>query len=187
MSGVTGTSCTPIASAPTCTDPAKVGTGSVILRGVMVALDTDIGEAFVTDCARNTEGLLTDREIKAKYELSDDDWKRLADNTPLLRAIRAERDRRIQTGDAPREAAQRHFAQAPNILNNILTDEQIAPRHRIEAARELRHVAGNGPGTTPGAGERFVITIDLGGDEKLVFEKKLAPLDPVPIDDGEMS
>ena len=151
-------------------DPA-IG-GSVILRGVRVALDTDVGQAFIADCARNIEGLISDLEIKTKYELSDEDWERLASNAPLLRAVRAQRERRIFNGEAPREAAQRHFAKAPAILNNILTDEQVSPRHRIEAARELRQVAGSGPERAPRPGEKFIIMIDLGGDEKLVFEKK---------------
>jgi len=166
-------------------EPPACNSGGIRLRAVTVGLDTDVGQAFVVDCARNTEGLLSDREIKVKYELSEDDWQRLADNTPLHHAVRAERERRIQNGDAPKEAAQRHFAKAPNVLNRILTDEQIAPRHRIEAARELRQVAGSGP-APPGSGEKFVITINLGGDEKFVFEKNVVPLDPTPIDDGEL-
>ena len=60
-------------------------------------------------------------------------------------AVRAERERRILSGEAPKEAAQRHFTKAPAVLNDILTDEQVSPRHRIEAARELRQVAGSGP------------------------------------------
>jgi hypothetical protein len=120
--------------------------------------------------------------------LTDEDWQRLADNAPLLQAVRAERERRIISGDAAREGAQRYFAKAPTVLGDILTDEQVSPRHRIEAARELRQVAGNGPDTVPGAGEKFVITINLGGDEKLVYEKEIAPRQPLPSeDDGELS
>jgi hypothetical protein len=32
--------------------------GSVVLRGIEIGLDTDIGRGFVIDCARFTEGLL---------------------------------------------------------------------------------------------------------------------------------
>lgn len=168
-------------------DPGIATASSVVLRGLTVALDTDAGEAFIADCARNTEGLLTDREIKTKYELRDEDWGSLADNTPLLRAVRAERERRIQNGAAAREAAQRHFATAPTILNRILSDEQVAPRHRIEAARELRQVAGNGPSQTPGPAEKFVIMINLGGDDNLVVEKTLTPLVAAPTDNEEVA
>jgi hypothetical protein len=161
-------------------------TGSVRLRGLMVALDTVVGAAFIADCARHTEGLLSDDEIKDKWTLSDEDWAGLAANTPLLKAVQAERQRRIHSGDAPREAAQWHFAKAPTVLGTILTDELVSPRHRIEAAKELRQVAGNGPEAASGPKEPFVITINLGGDEKLVFEKELAPRSPSPPDDGEL-
>jgi hypothetical protein len=159
--------------------------GTVRLRGVTVPLDSDVGQAFVIDCARNTEGLVPEPEIKNKYGLTDEDWNRLADKTPLLHAVRAERDRRISKGDAAREAGQRHFAKAPAILGHILTNDLVSPRHRIEAAKELRQVAGNGPGTGPEAGEKFIIHINLGGDHKLHFEKQVAPLGPLPPHDGE--
>jgi hypothetical protein len=167
-------------------DTATEAGGTVVLRGLLVALDTDVGRAFIADCARNIEGLTSDHEIKAKYELSDADWEQLASNVPLLHSVRAERARRILSGEAPKEAAQRHFTKAPAILNNILTDEQVSPRHRIEAARKLRQVAGSGPERAPTSGEKFLIVIDLGGDEKIVFEKTRPPLDAIPTEDGEM-
>jgi hypothetical protein len=168
------------------TDPSPVTDGSVRLRGLPVALDADVGQAFIADCARNTEGLISDLEIKAKYQLGDEDWERLASNAPLLHAVRAERERRILSGEAPREAAQRHFTKAPAVLNDILTDAQVSPRHRIEAARELRQVAGSGPERAPTPGEKFLIVIDLGGDDKIIFEKSRTPLDTIPTGDGEM-
>jgi hypothetical protein len=173
----------PSGSASSVADPPV---GSVVLRGITVALDTDVGQTFVADCVRHTESLLSDGDIKSKWTLTDEDWQRLADNAPLLQAVRAERERRIINGDAAREGAQRYFAKAPTVLGDILANEQVSPRHRIEAARELRQVAGNGPDTVPGAGEKFVITINLGGDEKLVYEKEIAPRGPAPSDDGEL-
>jgi hypothetical protein len=167
-------------------DAATEAGGTVVLRGVTVGLDTDVGQAFIADCARHLENLSSDAEIKDKWGLSDEDWARLATNTPLLSAIRLERERRIFSGECAREAAQRHFAKAPNVLNRNLTDEQIAPRHRIEAARELRQAAGNDPDIAPGPKEKFIITIDLGGDEKLVFEKEIDPRGPSLPDDEEL-
>ena len=117
--------------------------------------------------------------------MTDEAWERLADNAPLLKAVQAERERRITSGDAAREGAQRAFAKAPTVLGDILTDKQVSPRHRIEAARELRQTIGNGSDTSK-AGERFVITINLGGDEKLVFDKARAPNEPLQSDDGEV-
>jgi len=167
-------------------DPTPVKVGSVRLRGVSVLLDNDVGQAFVVDCCRHTEGLLSDSEIKSKWALTGEDWAGLAANTPLLAAVRAERERRILSGAAAREAALRYFAQAPTVLSDILTDEQLSPRHRIEAARELRQVAGDRPEAASGADEKIIIKINLGGDEKLIFEKEIAPCEPLPSDDGEL-
>ena len=72
------------------------------------------------------------------------------------------------------------------MLGEILRDELVSPRHRIEAAKELRQVAGNGSENQLNPGEKFIITIDLGGDERLVYEKKLGIRPPSSSDDGEM-
>jgi hypothetical protein len=183
---VTGAAKRLVANASGTADPGPIKVGNVVLRGVTVALDTDVGQQFIADCCRNTEGLLSDSDIKSKWTLSDEDWQRLADNAPLLQAVRAERERRIISGDAAREGAQRAFAKAPTVLGDILMDEQVSPRHRIEAARELRQTIGDDPDTASKAGERFVITIDLGGDDKLIIDKAMAPNKPSQSDDGEV-
>jgi hypothetical protein len=154
-------------------DPASTEVGTVVLRGVTVPLDAAVGQGFILDCARNIEGLLSDQDIKSKYELSDSDWEQLATNTSLHRAVRAERERRILSGEAPREAAQTYFAKAPGVLRNILNNELVSPRHRIEAAKELRQAAGD---QIPAAsGEKFTITIVF-GDVKHVIEAEPHPL-----------
>ena len=104
------------------------GVGNVVLRGVTVALDTEVGQQFIVDCARNIEGQVPDSEIKTKYELSDPDWEQLADNVPLLRAVQAEHKRRILSGEAAKEAAQHYFSKAPTVLNGIMADGQVSPR-----------------------------------------------------------
>lgn len=159
------------------------GVGNVVLRGVTVALDTEVGQQFIVDCARNIEGQMPDSEVKTKYELSDADWKRLADNRPLLQAVRAERERRTLSGETARERALQHFTEAPNVLNRILTNEQIAPRHRIEAARELRQAATTGAEISAEPKEKITINIDFGADCKIVREITLP--ERLPFDDGE--
>jgi len=159
--------------------------GTVVLRDLTVALESETGKSFISDCARNTEGLLSDLEIRTRYGLSDKDWVGLAGNGRLLSAVRAERDRRITNGDAAREAAQRHFAKAPDVLGDILKDEQISPRHRIEAAKELRQAAGNNSDTASAPVGKFIINIDLGADEKLVLETEIASRRPLISDRGD--
>src|SRR5262249_35884418 len=79
--------------------------GSVVLRGIEIGLDTDIGRGFVIDCARFTEGLLPEDQIKSKYGLSDNAWARLADNAPLVRAVETEKTRRVHDGAAEGKGA----------------------------------------------------------------------------------
>jgi hypothetical protein len=156
--------------------------GYVRLRGQVVSVESDAARAFTTDCARNIEGLKSDRELQEDWGLDEPEWARLAENAPLLKAVKAQREQRVRSGEAVREAAQEAFVKAPAILSNILTNETISPRHRIEAAKELRQVAGGGRENTVN-GEKFTIIIDLGDDHSLVKEF-YQPL-RAPRDDGD--
>jgi hypothetical protein len=94
----------------------------VILRGIPVALTSDLGRAFTVDCARNAERLISDDDLRTKYGISNKAWQRLEENKALLLAVRAARDRRIRSGEAAQEAATAIFAEAPSVLSN-------SPRH----------------------------------------------------------
>jgi hypothetical protein len=154
---------------------------NIVLRSVRVRLDTELGRAFVEDCARHIEGLLSDSDIKIKWYLSDESWAGLATNGKLLDAVRAKRERRILSGEAAKEAAQRFLLKAPSVLRDILGDENVAPRHRIEAARELHRVAASGDTSDKLEKEKLVVTINLGANEKpLVYEKDI--IRPLPFD-----
>jgi len=150
----------------------------VILRGISIPLASDIGGAFITDCSRNRERLVSDNQICEKYGLSLNAWAEIAQNKAVRLAVNAEHERRIFNGDAAKEAAAKLFAEAPEVLGNILHDKHASPRHRIEAARELRATANTGAEKTGDTADRVVITINLGADQKLVFDKQVAPLTP---------
>jgi hypothetical protein len=135
----------------------------VILRGTPVSLESDVGLQFVTDCTRAAEGLYDDKELTEKYELSPLDWTNLVKDKELERAIRRERESRVRSGQAAREAAQKHFIKAPTILAGIM-ESAGNPRHVIEAAREIRSVASGGAADRPGESGRFIIRIDLSAD-----------------------
>jgi hypothetical protein len=47
----------------------------VNLRSNPIDLNSDTGHQFVTDCTRAAEGLITDKELAEKYELSPADWQ----------------------------------------------------------------------------------------------------------------
>jgi hypothetical protein len=157
------------------TDPNSQS-GSVVLRGIEINLDSDVGYGFIVDCCRYCEGLLTEDLIKAKYKLTDTNWAGLAENDPLVQAVQREKERRIVNGTATREKAQHLFLATPDVLDGIIHDVSLSPRHRVDACRELRAVATSGPeSTSPARGDRFVIRIDLtaGGGEVLEFDKTL--------------
>ena len=142
--------------------------GEVIsLQSAPIDLHTDTGHRFVVDCTRAGEGLITDKELQEKYELSPADWQNITKDMALGRAVRAERERRMLDGTAARESAARHFVKAPTILAGIMESAESNPRHVIEAAKEIRAVAAVGNTDRPKDSERFVIRIDLtagGGD-----------------------
>jgi hypothetical protein len=145
----------------------------VILRSIPIDINSNTGRQFVTDCTRAAEGLITDKELAEKYELSPADWQSITKDVALGRAVRAERDRRVRNGTAAREAAAQHFVKAPGILDQIMTDADSNPRHKIEAIRELRQTAIGDDTNRPPESERFIIKIDLtaGGGDVTTYNK----------------
>jgi hypothetical protein len=142
-----------------------MGDSIVTLRSTPVALDSDVGRAFVVDATRAAEGLLSDSELAIKYELSPADWQAIAKDVALGRAIRAERERRVHSGIAAKESAAKHFVKMPTILAGIAESPASNPRHVIEAAKEIRTVASGGDNTNrPADSDRFIIHIDLSAD-----------------------
>jgi hypothetical protein len=136
----------------------------VILHSTPIDLTSAAGHQFVVDCVRAAEGLLSDNDLQSKYELSPANWRNLTKDTALMRAIQAERERRVLNGTAAREAAAQHFIKAPAILGSIMSDACASPRHRIEAAKEIRQVAAGSSADSPTEGEKFSIIINLGAD-----------------------
>jgi len=148
----------------------------VILRGTRVPLTSDVGAAFVSDCARNREKIFSDSQIREKYGIdSDADWNDITKNQTLRVAISLECQRRMLNTDAAREAAAKEFTKAPAALGKLLENEQISPGSRIAAAQKLRQTA------TPGADRpdtdvtRYVISINMGNDRVVVDSGPLHP------------
>ena len=102
--------------------------GDVIqLSNAPIDLNSDVGHRFVVDATRAGEGLMTDKELREKYELSPADWRNITESTALGRAVRAERERRMLDGTAARESAARHLVKGPGILDEIMTGAQSTP------------------------------------------------------------
>jgi len=145
--------------------PAATSDNFITLHGKPTELTSTEGHQFVVDCMRAAEGLIDDKMLQEVYKISPADWKNIAENKALADAIRDEGRRRVRSGQRAKEAAQGIFVKAPTVLDSIMSDERASPRHRIEAAREIRQVAiGSGDESTAEATERFTITINLGAD-----------------------
>jgi hypothetical protein len=152
---------------------------TVTLRGVTVEVDSDIGQAFATDCVRFVEGIVTEEQLRKKYDLDDANWRQLASHDALQRAVGATKERRIRSGQAAQEKAAHLFVSCPDVLGGIVNDAGAPPRSRIEAIRELRQVAtaGSGANTPADDREKFVIRINF-GTQKVVREIELKPAKP---------
>ena len=149
--------------------------GDIIQLRSPIDPNTDAGRAFVVDATRAGEGLITDKELQEKYDLSPADWQNVIKDTALGRAIRDERDRRVRNGTAARESAAKHFVKAPTILAGIMESVSSNPRHVIEAAKEIRQVAAGNSDDHPSKGEMFSIVINLGSDHVERHEFDVTP------------
>jgi hypothetical protein len=137
---------------------------------------------FLADMARFAEAILSEADVRKKHYLSDEDWERLGGDDVLVRAIEDEKIRRVRNGAHAREKAQKVFVKVPDALDEILSDKNASPRHKVESSRELRAIAAVGPETVAPA-ERFVININLGGGEVLRFSN---PIQAGVDDDGNV-
>ena len=62
-----------------------------------------------------------------------------------------------------------------------MRDAGASPKHRIDASKALDAFADNGPQAAPEQ-DRFRIVINLGADQRLVFDKAIKPDAPKTID-----
>jgi hypothetical protein len=51
------------------------------VRGTDVALDGELAKSFIADCARYTEGLLNEQELREAWGPDEQRWVQLAENT----------------------------------------------------------------------------------------------------------
>jgi hypothetical protein len=141
---------------------------------------------FIVDCARFAEGLVSEQAVRKKYRLDDTVWESLGNDDALVEKIEAEKLRRIRTGSFKREKSQQLVTKAPDILSGIMLDASASPKHQIDAAKTLDAFATPEPRAAHhDPDERFIITINLGNDEKLTFNKSIKPT-PHDVDPNEL-
>ena len=105
-----------------------------------IDLNTDTGHRFVVDCTRAGEGLITDKELQQKYELSPADWQNITKDMALGRAVRAERERRMLDGTAARESAASYFVKG---ADNSRSDHDRRAVEPTAQDRSHQGTAGN--------------------------------------------
>lgn len=158
--------------------PASTSKDFVVLHGREIALDSDEGRRFVSDCTKSAEqtGAMTDADIIDRWEISTSEWEALKSNVKLGRLIREEGRRRTASGARTRAAAQHHFTKSPDILDKIQSSA-ASPRHVVEAIRELRAISSSGDESPAAASELFSIVFHLGSDIERI-DKVVTPKPP---------
>jgi hypothetical protein len=148
--------------------------GTVNLRGHSVDIVSDVGQAFVTDCVRHIEGLISAELVQKKYQLDEATWEALGPRETLQQAVGSLKERRILDGTAARERAAYALVGAVGIIDGIVKDNGSPPRSRIDGTRELRAIAAKTDDVPVADRERFVININF-GSAKIVKEIELKP------------
>src|SRR5262249_39634251 len=145
------------------------------------ALSQDL--EFITDCARFAEGNFSEAAMRRKYHLEEEAWTALGKDERLIEQVELEKTARIRSGAAKREKAQQLIIKGPEILDGIATNPKTNDRHTIDAIKTLDALADPGAQAARDDSDRVVVTINLGGDQKLVFDKAVKP---TPNDDSKI-
>jgi hypothetical protein len=128
-------------------------------------------QSFIEDLARFADGVLTEKQVRQKWHVFDEtEWTALGQSDELVEKIELEKVRRVHNGTTKRELAQLHITKGPGILNDLMIDPKTNPKHKIDAVRALDQLADPGPQRALDDSDRITVTINLGADEKLVFD-----------------
>src|SRR5262249_41758644 len=87
-------------------------------------------------------------------------------------------DRRMLNGTAAQESAAKIFTESPEAMGSILRDNKASARARVAASQELRATARSNDEKASADTERVHIVINLGADQRLEFNKQVAPINP---------
>ena len=146
-------------------------------------------QELVEDLARYADGILTEKQVRQRWHLANDEvWTSLGTDESFVERVELEKTRRIRSGATKRELAQLRVVRAPEVLDQILSNERASPRHRIDAAKALDDLAGFAPQRPGVEQDRVVIKIDLSADTRakglepnpddvLVYEASARPVD----------
>jgi len=160
-----------------------------------MSFDSDLASSLrenqelVEDLARYADGILTEKQVRQRWHLANDEvWTSLGTDESFVERVELEKTRRIRSGATKRELAQLRVVRAPEVLDQILSNERASPRHRIDAAKALDDLAGFAPQRPGVEQDRVVIKIDFSADTRakglepnlddvLVYEASARPVD----------
>ena len=95
-------------------------------------------DELIEDLARYADGTLSEPAVKARHRLTNEEWAALGEDDALVRAIEAEKLRRIRSGQTKRELAQNEIIAAPPILGGIMRNPNSNARHVVDAVKDSR-------------------------------------------------
>jgi hypothetical protein len=182
----------PPADPPAEPSPKQARPPEVVTNGAANnPTDTVANHELIVDLARFAETVLTERQVKKKWRFADEQWDAL-NNDAVVEAVEAEKLRRVRDGSAKRELAQKHIIKAPDVLNSLMLDDKTNPKHKIDSIKAMEQLATSGSQQGGGSGDRFIIQINLNGEDSagndvLRFDKALAPSPPLTDDDNASS
>src|SRR4051812_25078958 len=79
--------------------------GCVAISGEAIPLDTHRGMAFIADCARYIEGVLTEDDVQSHWRLSAAEWAGIETNHELQEAVQRALRQRVDNGAAAQDLA----------------------------------------------------------------------------------
>jgi hypothetical protein len=145
---------------------------------------------LLEDLARYAEGVYDEKFIRRKYRdlLDNEAWELLASDDLLVQMVAEAQARRLRSGAAKKELAQKHIVRGVGVLTSIMDDVRTSPKSKIDSVRALDALADPGSPQFARDEDRIVIKIDLSGDAKLKDPKDVLIIDaatrpnPNPID-----
>ena len=116
--------------------------------------------------------------ILKQYSITPEAWEQLQRNSRFQRLLASQVEEwngALNTHERVRAKSAAMLEEWLPELNNRMHDQDEALPAKIEAGKMLTRMAGIGvaAGESGAGGERFTVTINLGEDHKLSFEKQL--------------
>src|SRR5262245_32268684 len=143
---------------------------------------------LVVDLGRSKETIVTEQQVRKRHHLlGEDAWKAFASDDRLVEAVEEEHLRRIRSGAAKRELAQKHIVRGPLVASAIMDNPAASDKHRLDAIKTLDGLTG-GPQSAPAADRletRTAVGTDDSGAEIVEHYNKSIAIDANDVDPND--